>query len=707
MDPHSQSHSAIDPFASRRTRGTAADEWRTIPPTAKVRHKKRPPPLALHSSAYYRSTTAPTPTPSSSTFAFTPTSASAVYTPGPPDTAATGWSFASSAPSACSPAPLSHSARASFYATPAFQHSPAAELVDIPVVPVYAAPKSTMSSSSSSPSSPEPEPSSAPSAATSAPPSSSSSAPIPIPAPPPPPDDPHAHLARTPWALAEYLHLVSAVCVCAREGPGAFSWERVADAVNDSIRGGVGVEGVGAGVQGYGQSGKAEGQGGEVTRRSAWDCWHRWSVPWAAAGDGAGDRTRSSSNKNANEGGGGGEEKEPEGSGDGTSTSTYAHAPGVQHAYRALDVRPLLELYGALTRVLTVTLADPSQLLAVPDAVAPVPATPALAPPVHVTAPAAATAPTASTLGSGAPQAQIRKPTARARHPDYPPRSALPRVPPRTFGNAEQWGLSPWFHMSAVNAAALRRVVEAASVPVPVGDVGESVDAAAGLEGSCPATPEALRPNAPGVSRAATPGGKLRSSPLGGSRPATPAGLRSTAPITSRSTAPITSRSTAPTPSRSTTHTTSRPTAPVTSRPTPTGGSRPAPPSRAPPPSHSTPHAPPTTRARAPIPGRTGPGAARAGVVHAKPYANFNSYTHPNYGSGSGSGFISNPGSNSGFDSGFRAGAGAGAGGGPASTAGQGQGWRRERALPRHLRELRVPPPPKAPYVARLVGVEA
>jgi hypothetical protein len=57
--------------------------------------------------------------------------------------------------------------------------------------------------------------------------------------------------------------------------------------------------------------------------RSAWDCWHRWAVPWCRSQ----------------------QEAEPR-------ENTYPHAPGVQHEYKLLDLEGLIELWTTLTSTL-------------------------------------------------------------------------------------------------------------------------------------------------------------------------------------------------------------------------------------------------------------------------------------------------------------------------------------------------------------------
>ncbi|KAF8263610.1 hypothetical protein EI94DRAFT_569303 [Lactarius quietus] len=59
--------------------------------------------------------------------------------------------------------------------------------------------------------------------------------------------------------------------------------------------------------------------------RSAWDCWHRWAVPWCRPQ----------------------QQEEPR-------ENTYPHAPGVQHDYNLLDLEGLINLWTTLTSTLQV-----------------------------------------------------------------------------------------------------------------------------------------------------------------------------------------------------------------------------------------------------------------------------------------------------------------------------------------------------------------
>lgn len=50
---------------------------------------------------------------------------------------------------------------------------------------------------------------------------------------------------------------------------------------------------------------------------------------------------------------------------------------------------------------------------------------------------------------------------------EYPGPGEPPNVPPHTFGDPHDWGLSPWFQMCAVNRTALGRIVDAARTERP------------------------------------------------------------------------------------------------------------------------------------------------------------------------------------------------------------------------------------------------
>jgi hypothetical protein len=108
---------------------------------------------------------------------------------------------------------------------------------------------------------------------------------------PSPPLSPTVYLTLHPWTLPEYLLLLSI------KPPGRknddVSWDEVASKLNADTR---------------------------YPQRSAWDCWHRWVVPWC--------RSQHSSKPRRN---------------------TYPHAPGVQHEYKFADLEGLIELWAPVS----------------------------------------------------------------------------------------------------------------------------------------------------------------------------------------------------------------------------------------------------------------------------------------------------------------------------------------------------------------------
>ncbi|KAI0043040.1 hypothetical protein FA95DRAFT_1575365 [Auriscalpium vulgare] len=328
--------------AVRKT--TAATEWRTIPPTIKVRHKKRPPPLTIYSKRSYEQL---------------------VRSPGPLDTGTTASSSSLPSFSSASSEPPSAFARhhpfivgldprAGFYATPEFQHSPDTEIDEIPLPSWLAKKPESLESDAALEAVVELETESEEAA---------ESIPI-VPPPPPGPDDPLQYLTDNPWTLPEYFQLLS----LAPEGD--HDWERIASALNAASP-------------------------PTAPQRTPWDCWHRWAVPWSARAAPPPD------------------------------AQTFAHAVGVQHPCQFVDMTSLIDTFALVSRAL------PSPTLSLPpdDADAPPP-----------------------------------PPSVRARHPDYPPVTSRPNVPPRTYGHRD-WGMSSWFHMCAVNVATLRRLLYPPSDP--------------------------------------------------------------------------------------------------------------------------------------------------------------------------------------------------------------------------------------------------
>ncbi|KAH9986864.1 hypothetical protein BJV77DRAFT_1070774 [Russula vinacea] len=248
----------VEPQNLRR-KSTAAIEWRTIPPTIKVRHKKRPPPITIHSKRSFEQLVW-TPGPiSNSTPATTATTASSatIFTP-----------LTSSAPTG-SPfreflkiATAGQEPRSTYYAIPGFQQSPdGPDDIKVPDWPLpfnklipqvgkttlevvteleYASVETNDSEHCEVPS---------------------------------PPLSPTVYLTLHPWTLPEYLLLLS--IKPHRSKDDNISWEEVASKLNADTR---------------------------HSPRSAWDCWHRWVVPWC--------RSQHPSKSKRN---------------------TYPHVPGVQH----------------------------------------------------------------------------------------------------------------------------------------------------------------------------------------------------------------------------------------------------------------------------------------------------------------------------------------------------------------------------------------
>lgn len=338
----------VEPQNLRR-KSTAAIEWRTIPPTIKVRHKKRPPPITIHSKRSFEQLVW-TPGPHSTSTATTATTASSISicTPltssAPPGIFVRGFSEMDDA---------GQEPRALYYAMPGFQQSPdTPDDIKVPSWPQSAGNfalspqvgKTVLDAVSE----------------------------LEYIAPgnglPSPPLSPLVYLTLRPWTLPEYMLLLSMIPPCGKEG--GVAWEEIAAKLNT------------------------------VTNhqpRSAWDCWHRWAVPWCRSQ----------------------QEAEPR-------ENTYPHAPGVQHEYKLLDLEGLIELWTTLTS----TLGDhgsPSPLVSQSPTI---------------------------------PIAQTRHRTGYALHPAYPPPSSPPNVPPRSLGDVRDRGLAAWFTMGVVNTSVLHRVLE-------------------------------------------------------------------------------------------------------------------------------------------------------------------------------------------------------------------------------------------------------
>ena len=206
---------------------------------------------------------------------------------------------------------------------------------------------------------------------------------------PSPPLSPTVYLTLHPWTLPEYLLLLSIKPFGSKNDD--MSWDEVASKLNEDTR---------------------------YPQRSAWDCWHRWVVPWC--------RSQRSSKPRR---------------------KTYPHAPGVQHEYKFADLEGLIELWAPVSGAMGISRGVTSKS---PHAF-PAPKTPAVQP---------------------------RRAWGRAHHPGahsapfiscacslctmkaYPPHSAPPNVPSRTLGDACERGLAPWFTLSAVNTPVLQRVLE-------------------------------------------------------------------------------------------------------------------------------------------------------------------------------------------------------------------------------------------------------
>ena len=108
---------------------------------------------------------------------------------------------------------------------------------------------------------------------------------------PSPPLSPTVYLTLHPWTLPEYLLLLSILPLGSKNDN--ISWDEVASKLNVDTR---------------------------RPPRSAWDCWHRWAVPWC--------RSQHPSKP---------------------KRSTYPHAPGVQHEYKFADLEGLIELWASVS----------------------------------------------------------------------------------------------------------------------------------------------------------------------------------------------------------------------------------------------------------------------------------------------------------------------------------------------------------------------
>ncbi|KAH8988670.1 hypothetical protein EDB86DRAFT_2946297 [Lactarius hatsudake] len=223
----------VEPQNLRR-KSTAAIEWRTIPPTIKVRHKKRPPPITIHSKRSFEqlvwtpgphssSTAATTATTASSATLFTPLTSSAprsILVRGSPESAGAG-----------------QEPRTLYYAIPGFQQSPnGPDDIKVPPWPLSAgnfalSPRVGKTALDAVSELDHIHPGNE------------------IPSPPP---SPLVYLTLRPWTLPEYLLLLSVIPLCSEEEEA--DWEEVARKLNAAAI--------------------------NYQPRSAWDCWHRWAVSW-------------------------------------------------------------------------------------------------------------------------------------------------------------------------------------------------------------------------------------------------------------------------------------------------------------------------------------------------------------------------------------------------------------------------------------------
>ena len=108
---------------------------------------------------------------------------------------------------------------------------------------------------------------------------------------PSPPLSPSVYLTLHPWTLPEYLLLLSIKPLNGKTDD--VCWEEIARKLNTATR---------------------------HQPRSAWDCWHRWAVPWCRSQKPIMPRPK-----------------------------TYPHAPGVQHEYKFSDLEGLIELWTILS----------------------------------------------------------------------------------------------------------------------------------------------------------------------------------------------------------------------------------------------------------------------------------------------------------------------------------------------------------------------
>ena len=114
---------------------------------------------------------------------------------------------------------------------------------------------------------------------------------------PSPPLSPTVYLTLHPWTLPEYLLLLSIKPLGSKDDDTC--WDEVAGKLNVGTR---------------------------YPQRSAWDCWHRWAVPWC--------RSQHPSKPRRN---------------------TYPHAPGVQQEYKFADLEGLIELWAPVSGAMEIS----------------------------------------------------------------------------------------------------------------------------------------------------------------------------------------------------------------------------------------------------------------------------------------------------------------------------------------------------------------
>ncbi|KAI0294103.1 hypothetical protein B0F90DRAFT_1821490 [Multifurca ochricompacta] len=272
-----------------RRRTTAAIEWRTIPPTIKVRHKKRPPPITVHSKRSFEQLVwTPSLTSNSTALTTATTSSSAtIFTPfsSPPSTSTLSEEFPNS---------VGQEPRTLYYAIPGFQQSPNGP-DDIKVSPWLPSTDRFYPQAGKT----------ALEVVTELEYISSGGSGSQFGEVPTPPLSPSVYLTLHPWTLPEYLLLLSIQPLGKKDDNTR--WEDIAGTFNTATR---------------------------HELRSAWDCWHRWVVPWC--------RPQQPTEPRPN---------------------TYPHAPGVQHGYKFSDLEGLIDLWTSLS----IAIGSPYETLAYPE----------------------------------------------------------------------------------------------------------------------------------------------------------------------------------------------------------------------------------------------------------------------------------------------------------------------------------------------------